>query len=77
MGDAARDYDISRTGVREMVSKGINQDVSRESVRKVWKAANDNIRPMDEDERQAAKNREKTNNNDKKDQNNTKPEGKT
>lgn len=77
MAHAARYYDISPTWVREMVSKGINEDVSRESVRKVWKAANDNIRPMDEDERQAAKNREKTNNNDKKDQNNTKPEGKT
>jgi len=48
MAHAARYYDISPTWVREMVSKGINQDVSRESVRKVWKAANDNSSPSDE-----------------------------
>jgi hypothetical protein len=35
------------------------------------------IRPMTDEERQAAKNREKANQKDKKGQNNTKPEGKT
>jgi hypothetical protein len=48
MAHAARYYDISHSWVREMVTKGINQDVSRESVRKVWKAANDNSSPSDE-----------------------------
>ena len=38
ISEAARHYDISPSWVREMVAKGINQDVSRESVRKVWKA---------------------------------------
>lgn len=37
MAHAARYYDISPTWVREMVSKGINEDVSRESVRKTWR----------------------------------------
>lgn len=37
MMEAARHFNISHSWVREMVHKGINQETSRESVRKVWK----------------------------------------